>query len=291
MSDLSAKNMNMNMNMGTMSAIAGGGGTRVRVRFNTQDFRKKLQGASGSLAPVLPGQAALMPTFPLLWDAELQSYVYLREFLETPANATWFTTLRAAAGTPPQNTTAGGGSTALDDEILAVLDAAGDREDRFSEIIEQHDAEGAISYYLGMLMIDPGKHPNTYLLIRVVRRIGEMVVMCLKDQIKFPRPSQFCPAIVPMIDPPMTSSYPSGHALQSRLITLALKAARPNVPHVGLLLDYLAQRVAENRIIAGLHFPSDNQAGINVADALFPMLQRGSTGKFAALVAAAAAEA
>lgn len=290
MSELGATNMNMNMNMnmGAASAIAGGG--VARVRFNTQDFRKKVQGAAGPFAPVLPGGAAQMPKFPAYWDAELQAYAYLREFLERPANAGWFATLKAVAGTPPRNVdNAGVIDAALDAEILVVLDAAGDREDRFSEIIEQHTAEGTISYYLGMLMIDPAQHPATHLLIRVARRIGEMVVMCLKDDFKCPRPSQFCPAIVPMLDPPATPAFPSGHALQSRLITLAVTAARPNVPHVALLLDYLAHRVAENRVIAGLHFPSDNQAGIDVADALFPMLQAGP--KFAALVVAAAGEA
>jgi len=38
------------------------------------------------------------------------------------------------------------------------------------------------------------------------------------------------------------------------------------------MLDYLADRIGRNRIIAGLHYPLDHAAGVNVADALFNML-------------------
>src|SRR5262249_59122218 len=107
------------------------------------------------------------------------------------------------------------------------------------------------------------------------RRIGELVVMCLKNEFRFPRPPQLCPAIVPMIDPPVTPSFPAGHALQSYLITRCLKEVlreerlgpdgKPQtvetVPQSGLLLDELADRVAHNRIVAGIHYPLDNEAG------------------------------
>ena len=46
--------------------------------------------------------------------------------------------------------------------------------------------------------------------------------MCLKVDFKSPRPSQLCPAITPMIDPPATPSYPAGHAVQAYLISLLL---------------------------------------------------------------------
>ena len=119
------------------------------------------------------------PVFPRNWDPDLRSYVYLNEFVSRPAWPADLTALRGVA-------TGVGFPTAtpaiLDAQLGATLNASPDREDRFAEIIHQHDAEGAISYFLGMLMIDPARHPKTYLLIRVARRIGELVTMILKDE-------------------------------------------------------------------------------------------------------------
>jgi hypothetical protein len=265
---LGVNNMNMNMNM-NMAAGVSSDGTLTHVRFNTADYRKLVQ-VLGT-----PPLVAPLPEYPERWDADLRSYVYLHEFVRT--NATWFVTLSASAvaGLPPT-------SASMAPQITAVLDRAADRDDRFAEIMHQHDADGAISYYLGMLMVDPGRHPYTYLLVRAARRIGEMVAMCLKEEFRCPRPSQVCPAIVPMIDPPATPSFPSGHALQARLITRCLENVRharppanvpaPSAPPTATPLRYLAYRIAENRVIAGLHFERDNEAGFAIADRLFLML-------------------
>jgi adenylate cyclase len=271
MSGLGASNMNMNMNMNMGFGNVSPSGTITRVRFNTADYRKLV------VAP--PAAPAVMPTYPPRWDADLQAYWYLKEFVET--NPGWFATLDAKTGTLPTD------PAIVDAQILAVLNEAPDREDRFLEIIDQHDAEGAIGYYLGMLMIDPARHPNTYLLIRAARRVGELVVMCLKQKYRCPRPSQLCAAIVPMIDPPATPAFPAGHALQGRLISRCLKEARPNAQPG--LLDYLGQRIGWNRVIAGLHFPRDGEAGVDVADECFRLLKNGVD--FKALLAAAAGEA
>jgi acid phosphatase (class A) len=162
-------------------------------------------------------------------------------------------------------------AAALTNQVQQMLDRAPDREDRFAEIIDQHAAEGAIGYFFGMLMIDPARMPATNLLIRVARRIGEHVVMCLKGEFRCPRPSHFCSAIVPMIDPPATAAFPSGHSLQARLIARCLQAAAPPMRPLHLL-DDLAERLGENRIVAGLHFPADHEAGRGVANWCFDEL-------------------
>ena len=53
-----------------------------------------------------------------------------------------------------------------DAQLRLVIGASDEREPRFVEIIDQNDAEGAIKYWLGMLMIDSRSVPATYQLIR-----------------------------------------------------------------------------------------------------------------------------
>jgi hypothetical protein len=279
MGQLGASNFNFNFNVGTALSTGSGG---ARVRANTLDFSKLVK----------PANDALIPTkfqsmrFPLNWDPELRASIYVNEFVATYPQ--WEERLRdpAVIGRCPTDLPA----EDLRREILDMLNGAVERERRFMEIIQQHDAEGAIDYWLGMLMITPGRSPATYLLIRAARRIGELVVMCLKGHFRCPRPSQFSPAIVPMIDPPVTPSFPAGHALQSQMISLCLDAAWPDRADRRFVFE-LARRVADNRMIAGLHFPRDNEAGIRVADECFAMLRApGKCPEFNALIAAAGAE-
>jgi hypothetical protein len=284
-------NMNMNMNMAAPGASVGGAGTRVW--FNTMDYRKFIVLTGGcTTEAVIPAATAVM-RFPAYWDADLRAYEYLNEFLIAyPDWRTRLTSFVAGGGasfdlTPPHQLS----QAQLTQEVQQILDVALDREDRFAEIIDQHEAEGAISYFLGMLMIDPGRMPASYLLIRVARRIGEHVVMCLKGEFRCPRPSQLCTALVPMIDPPATPSFPAGHSLQAELIAACLTATNLAARPVHLL-DDLAERLGYNRVIAGVHYPKDHAVGQGVAGwiygSLLSALPAGS--KFQALLGAATTE-
>jgi membrane-associated phospholipid phosphatase len=265
MSGLNASNMNMNMNMNMGAALAVTSVAPSKVRYNTADYRKLIPNP-----PTFPIVPTPRPRFPRNWDPDLRSYIFLQEFVVGHPN--WFNTLSnpAVIGALPTATTAG-----LQAQLLAMLDASPDREDRFAEIIDQHDAEGSIAYFLGMMMIDPARHPATYLLIRTARRVGEHVTMVLKDAFMVPRPSQLCPAIVPMIDPPVTPAFPAGHALQAQLIYRCVARAWPGLARQRLL-RYLAHRIGENRVIAGLHYPRDVEAGKAVADKCYDLLKTGT---------------
>jgi hypothetical protein len=84
----------------------------------------------------------------------------------------------------------------------------------------------------------------------------------------------------------VTPSFPAGHALQSHLIALCLEAANrlPNQPEIAAnrppnqpdMLKNLARRIAQNRVIAGLHYPLDNEAGEVAAEKCFELLMEGS---------------
>lgn len=269
-------NMNMDMNMASPGASVGGGGTRVR--FNTMDYRKYLQVNANNITddivpvPVLP----TLMRFPAYWDADLQACQLINDFLcfQYPDwRVKLDTDVAGGVGFVPTDLTSPHKLTAalLRDQIIEMLDRAPDREDRFAEIIDQHNGEAAIGHFLGMLMIDPGRMPATHLLIRFARRLGEHLSMCLKYESRCPRPSQLCSALVPMIDPPATPSFPSGHSIQAQLFYRVLQAAAPPMRPLHLL-DDLANRIGENRVIAGLHFPKDHLVGKKVADWCFNRL-------------------
>ncbi len=325
------QNQNQNQNQSIGLAVE----RRFRTRYNTDIFARLVDTTPPSSKLVPPPIGGVYPLFHENWDAELRSSTYLDHFLAkivgaaaaaiavaaagaTGANAatvstavanaantpnaaalTWRTAYatiarNGTANKPPHEMT----QNELGDELLRILELGLERESRFSEIIDQDDGDGAINYWLGMLKIDPARHPATNLMVRIGRRVGEHVSMCLKGDFRSPRPSELCPAITPMIDPPVTPSFPAGHAVQSYLMSYLLAyslsnaAGATNLPQhtlpapnsllavflapatrpTGPLFD-LAHRVSENRIVAGIHYPTDIRAGQAVAVQTFKDIQ------------------
>jgi len=271
--------LNYNYNYNYSVVTGGSGGSSSRPRFDTDVYSRLTNTTPGHF--VVPVPAPNYPLFPSSWDADLQSYMYLDDFLH--GNPGWRAKYAAVATInrkPPQNLT----QAEMNDQALWILQMALEREDRFSEVIDQDDGEGAMNYFVGMLRIDPSNNPATNLLMRVARRVGEHIVMCLKGDFRSPRPSELCPAIEPMLDPPRTPSFPAGHAVQSYLIAYLLAYCMPKFPQQttplpqqpqypnprprGLLFD-LAERISVNRIVAGVHYPTDIEAGEAVAIACF----------------------
>ena len=259
-------NLNLNLNLGA-SVAAGGGGSP---RFNTEDFCK--------LTPS-PFPAALpLPTqfYTAEYDPELRAWGFVHEFIvmcnwgggaNTPI--TVIRDIINAQNNFPvpnlgntMNVTRPLNPARLADQVLTVLNAALDRADRAMEIMDQASASGALNYWTGLLRIDPAQEKNAYLLMLVGRKIGEYVAMGLKEIYRMRRPSQVYPHVMPLIDPPNHSSFPSGHSLQSHLISGLLKLAVPaGAAQTRRALDHLADRVAENREIAGVHYRMDSRAG------------------------------
>jgi hypothetical protein len=100
-------------------------------------------------------------------------------------------------------------------------------------------------------------------------------VLYFKDKYDLPRPSQRCPALLPPIPVPGHASWPSGHSTQAHLMkNLMLRvfaaAAMSAADRVVLTADLtvLADEIARNREIAGLHYPKDSEGGAKLADLL-----------------------
>jgi len=100
---------------------------------------------------------------------------------------------------------------------------------------------------------------------------------------------------MPPIEVPGHAAYPSGHATEAYSIAYILKVVLDRaasdtvvVPSQPDPLTRLAQRIARNREILGLHYPSDSEAGRRLAQESMGIFLSCPT--VARLIEAAAAE-
>jgi len=188
------------------------------------------------------------------------------------------------------------GNTTDSDIDKLTLAARDERAPAMGEILSQ-DVEFTTDF-MALLAITPGSHPNTYRILHIASLIGSYAVLYYKGLRNRPRPSQLCPALLPPIPMPGHASWPSGHATQAWLKALCiehvLQGVLPGTPPQGDLgavssnLRTLAIRVARNREIAGLHYPTDSAAGRVLATTIAPFLtSMGATTWFGKAVAAA----
>lgn len=71
-----------------------------------------------------------------------------------------------------------------------------------------------------------------------------------------------------------TPAYPSGHASSGRLISLLVADEAP-LEHRKNILD-IGQRIADSRMVAGAHYPSDTAFGKRIADELYRLSKNSS---------------
>jgi hypothetical protein len=177
-----------------------------------------------------PGQA---------WDPVLRAQLLLADFAAQPWQAI---DVPEPSGDPDDIT--------QQITVLIVLRAL--RAERIGEIVEQ--ARDFTQYFANVLMINPKSYPNCWTLMAAAQAIGHMIGMHFKDKYNFPRPIQVYPALMTAIPVPPHPSYPNVHALQSRLIALCFAKVSDGLSYP---LHLLADRIAENRAVAGLHYVSD----------------------------------
>jgi membrane-associated phospholipid phosphatase len=168
-------------------------------------------------------------------------------------------------------------------ELNLLVNAARDeRPPAMGEILSQ-DVE-FITDFMGLLTITPGSHPNTYRVLHAASLIGSYAVLYYKGLRGRPRPSQLRPALLPPIPVPGHASWPSGHATQAWLMMLSIEYVLDGVVTAADLqaissnLRTLATRVARNREIAGLHYPSDSAHGQTIATTIAPFLTNMAAG-------------
>jgi membrane-associated phospholipid phosphatase len=265
-------------NTGNVGNVGGGGGLFYPDRVDLPFTFAVLQGQN----PPLDSDVTALRKFPMpLWDQQWLSWLVLQDF----ATTTWQTCPFSTPGAQIPTKLAD-----IEAELGNLEKAAIDeRPDALGEILGQ--ADEFLTYFIQVLGINTTAFPNTRQLLHIGNLVGSFAVMYYKASINRARPSQYMPALLPPIAVPGHASYPSGHSTQAHLVAACVALALP-APSAGVAspttvalagvpgdptkpgaLNVLADRIARNREIAGLHFPSDSAAGVELATYCLTLLK------------------
>jgi len=212
------------------------------------------------------------------WSSSLYSIVVLGEFVSAKGGTTNNPLTWDTITLPPYPKAA-----ALKRELDELLELVEYRPGVMSEAMAQRSGLGA--YWRGLLMFNADSHPWTCDLLEIASRVGQFQAMHYKNEFNRPRPSQLSPALMPPIAVPGHASYPSGHATEAYLMAKCLEKVMPiaastpvdpNDPET-TALQRMAQRIARNREVLGVHYPSDSAAGKKLAEDTFAILQKCKT--------------
>ena len=156
------------------------------------------------------------------------------------------------------------------------------RDDRLPEVLVQmHDI---LSFFGSIHQLDESQRHWTLELLEAAVRLAVAVEMPIKHGFRAPRPNLFAPAVMPLIQTPPHGSYPSGHACESFFVATVLHRLSATGPTEAAvrskdLLFRQAYRLAENRSVAGVHFPHDSLAGALLGCCLGDWLADSATGE------------
>jgi hypothetical protein len=219
----------------------------------------------------------------LAWDPTLFGIAVLAQFVKvTVGGQDWLA--HTTLSIPTIQSLITSGTVNVPDELDELQRLAEYRPEVLSEAVAQmNDFSG---YWGGLLMFSPASHPWTFRLVKTAIVAGEFVAMHYKRVNKRARASQLSPTLMPPIAVPGHASYPSGHATQAYLTAKLLAHVMPAVVTATLtplttsmtgtdpsnLLDRLAERIARNREVLGVHYRSDSLAGKNLAAATLDVL-------------------
>ena len=148
------------------------------------------------------------------------------------------------------------------EQLVWLRNYADLRMDRIPEISVQLGDQA--SFFGALRSFNPWRHKKTALLVSVVHGLTIQLEMLVKHHCLAPRPSDLASEVMPIIQTPDHSSFPSGHATEGHMLATVLGAlwGMPAVDGGDLSLAYrLAHRIAVNRTVAGVHFPVDSAGG------------------------------
>lgn len=168
---------------------------------------------------------------------------------------------------PPNN------SNEAEDELATLHALMGERTSaKRAEIASERNIEYT---YFGEKtfgeLTSPVTYPHTAVLLQTAYTDILPVLLHFKKQFDRVRPNVLDTTLQTSIPVPGHPAYPSGHATQSYLVALILSDLDPTHTE-----DYISSsyRIAHNREIAGLHYPSDSEAGRSLAQQYYDLLSQ-----------------
>lgn len=121
--------------------------------------------------------------------------------------------------------------------------------------------------------IDPSfetKYPRTFEVLKQAGQDGAFITSILKNENGRLRPYVQHPTLVLPLFPSAEFSYPSGHSSSSELQARLLGKLFPGKAEA---LLHRARQIADSRVVAGVHYASDTEAGLALGDLLFSELE------------------
>jgi len=134
-----------------------------------------------------------------------------------------------------------------------------------------------MGYFSMVAGIDRVRHKWTSLFLTAVQRQIARTTHQVKFAFSSARPCVYSRNVMPVIQTPSHSTFPSGHASEAFALATVLEfitkgtqgaGTDPLEQHDMSRFYRMANRIAENRVVAGLHFPIDSAAGASLGCAL-----------------------
>lgn len=104
-----------------------------------------------------------------------------------------------------------------------------------------------------------------------VRNDADYYIQILKREFPRKRPHLYVAGLSPCVPKEVTGAFPSGHATLARLFALILGDF---FPERKTALFSRAEQLALDRVISGMHHPTDIEAGKRLADLVYNALKR-----------------
>jgi membrane-associated phospholipid phosphatase len=164
------------------------------------------------------------------------------------------------------------------------------RGDRMPEILVQQG--DMMSFFGALLRIDPNRHWWTSLLMAAMYNAVVGPEVAFKFHSNLIRPMELAPEVSAVIQTPGHSAYPSGHATEAFAFATILAAlwyagrgyddpvaqmqaelaldtdGNDRLQRTPALLFRMAHRIAQNRTVAGVHYPVDSAHGAMLGHAM-----------------------
>lgn len=194
------------------------------------------------------------------WDLDLRAELYKQEFFTTKA---W-------ASAKTRDALVGRWNSSTTEELRTLrLVREPERLEHIGEIVREQQSLVMVGLWYDLLGIGPKSHPRSSEVLHATIHLAGSVAGYFKDRFNRVRPWVLAPDLFPPIPSPGLPAYPGGHSTQIYLMARALQYL---VPDKTKEITFIAEKVAANRERAGLNYPSDTEAGKELAESVFKIL-------------------